>query len=103
MAPEMSTKFPAITNGGTSLAFPNQGIDRITFTIPPNLPGRQYLVCLENTVLHLAGTWRYQGGLAFFIVPFVYWRRVSVDTVFSLCSFVWRWNIVDVTTIATRH
>ncbi|KIJ41444.1 lytic polysaccharide monooxygenase [Sphaerobolus stellatus SS14] len=51
---------PAITNGDSSLSFPAQGINRVTFTIPPNLPDGQYLVRLENIALHLAGTWRHR-------------------------------------------
>ncbi|KIJ46201.1 lytic polysaccharide monooxygenase [Sphaerobolus stellatus SS14] len=53
-------EFPTITNRGSSLSFPEQGINRVTFTIPPNLPDRQYLVRLENIALHLAGMWRHR-------------------------------------------
>ncbi|KIJ26385.1 lytic polysaccharide monooxygenase [Sphaerobolus stellatus SS14] len=51
---------PTITKGGSSLSFPAQGIDRVTITISPNLPDGQYLVRLENIMLHLAGTWRHR-------------------------------------------
>ncbi|KIJ55995.1 lytic polysaccharide monooxygenase [Sphaerobolus stellatus SS14] len=51
---------PAITNGGSSLSFPAQDIDRVTFTISPNLLDEQCLVRLENIALHLAGTCRHR-------------------------------------------
>ncbi|KIJ33766.1 lytic polysaccharide monooxygenase [Sphaerobolus stellatus SS14] len=57
-------ELPAITDGGNSMRFPAQGIDRVTFTIPPNLPDGEYLVRLENIALHLAETY---GGTESFI------------------------------------
>ncbi|KAF9051865.1 glycoside hydrolase family 61 protein, partial [Panaeolus papilionaceus] len=50
----------AVTNGGSSISFPAEGLESVSFTVPKNLPSGQYFVRMEAIALHAAGT--YQGA-----------------------------------------
>jgi len=54
----------AVTNGGTSITFPAEGVPGVSFTVPKNLPTGQYLVRMEAIALHVASTY---GGAQFYI------------------------------------
>ncbi|KAH9913968.1 glycoside hydrolase family 61 protein [Epithele typhae] len=54
----------AVTDGGSSIAFPAEGIPGVTFTLPAALPTGQYLVRMEAIALHVAQTF---GGAQFYI------------------------------------
>jgi len=54
----------AVTNGGTSITFPAQNLESVSFTVPKNLPSGQYLVRMEAIALHVAETF---GGAQFYL------------------------------------
>jgi len=54
----------AVTNGGTSITFPAEGVPSVSFTLPKSLPTGQYLVRMEAIALHVASTY---GGAQFYI------------------------------------
>jgi hypothetical protein len=55
---------PPVTNGGTSITFPSQGMSTVSFTLPKSLPTGQYLVRTEHIALHSAGS---AGGAQLYI------------------------------------
>jgi hypothetical protein len=44
----------AITNGGSSITFPSNGMRSVEFSLPSSLASGQYLVRIENVALHSA-------------------------------------------------
>jgi hypothetical protein len=56
----------AVTDGGSSITFPTDGLTEFTFTVPEALPSGQYLVRMEHIALHGAAS--YGGGGHFLIV-----------------------------------
>jgi len=42
----------AVTNGGTSISFPSDGLASVPFKLPSSLPSGQYLVRIEHIALH---------------------------------------------------
>ncbi|KAJ3527082.1 hypothetical protein NMY22_g9916 [Coprinellus aureogranulatus] len=54
----------AVTNGGSSITFPSNGMRSVEFTLPQSLPSGQYLVRIENVALHSA---QGQGGAQWYI------------------------------------
>jgi len=54
----------AVTDGGTSITFPAQNAQGVSFTIPTELPSGQYIVRVENIAIHVAETY---GGAQFYI------------------------------------
>ncbi|RDB28103.1 putative endo-beta-1,4-glucanase D [Hypsizygus marmoreus] len=57
-------QIPAVTNGGSSITFPAEGLTGVTFTIPRSLPNGQYLVRMEAIALHSASS---ANGAQFYI------------------------------------
>ncbi|TEB37989.1 endoglucanase II [Coprinellus micaceus] len=57
-------EIPAVTNGGSSISFPAQNVQRYEFTLPSSLPAGQYLVRVENIAIHGASSF---GGAQFYI------------------------------------
>ncbi|KAA1471975.1 glycoside hydrolase family 61 protein A [Dentipellis sp. KUC8613] len=54
----------AVTDGGSSITFPAEGLPGVTFTLPSALPSGQYLVRMEAIALHVASTF---GGAQFYL------------------------------------
>ena len=54
----------AVTNGGSSITFPAEGVPGVSFTLPKDLPTGQYLVRMEAIALHVASTY---GGAQFYV------------------------------------
>ncbi|PPQ86655.1 hypothetical protein CVT25_006839 [Psilocybe cyanescens] len=48
----------AVTDGGSTITFPAQNLNSVSFTIPKNLPTGQYLVRMEQIALHAASTFQ---------------------------------------------
>lgn len=57
----------AVTDGGKRIAWPAQGLASVNFTLPPTLPGGQYLVRVEAIALHEAER---VGGAQFYVSTF---------------------------------
>ncbi|KAF7350172.1 hypothetical protein MVEN_01319800 [Mycena venus] len=57
-------EIPAVTDGGTSITFPAEGLPTVTFPIPAQVPSGQYLIRIEHIALHVATTF---GGAQFYI------------------------------------
>ncbi|KAG8933776.1 hypothetical protein FRC02_011195 [Tulasnella sp. 418] len=49
---------------GKSIKFPADGLNKVTFTVPKNLPNGEYLVRVEHIALHVAQSF---GGAQFYI------------------------------------
>ncbi|CAE6377506.1 unnamed protein product [Rhizoctonia solani] len=47
-------ELPPITDGGSSITFPTDGMTNVTFPIPRAVPSGEYLVRIEHIALHLA-------------------------------------------------
>ncbi|RDB28102.1 putative endo-beta-1,4-glucanase D [Hypsizygus marmoreus] len=54
----------AVTDDGSSITFPSEGLPSVTFTIPKALPSGQYLVRTEAIALHSASSF---GGAQFYV------------------------------------
>ncbi|KII84290.1 glycoside hydrolase family 61 protein [Plicaturopsis crispa FD-325 SS-3] len=54
----------AVTDGGSSISFPAEGVPGVSFTVPEALPTGQYLVRMEAIALHVASTF---GGAQFYL------------------------------------
>jgi hypothetical protein len=48
-----------ITDGGTSITFPDYNAAEITFPLPKNLPNGQYLLRIEQIALHVGSFFPY--------------------------------------------
>ncbi|KAH8829954.1 glycoside hydrolase [Flagelloscypha sp. PMI_526] len=48
----------AVTDGGTSITFPSDGLQTVDFTIPKSLPSGDYLLRIENVALHGASVFQ---------------------------------------------
>ncbi|KAJ7895472.1 glycosyl hydrolase family 61-domain-containing protein [Mycena olivaceomarginata] len=57
-------EIPAVTDGGTSITFPAEGLATVNFPIPAQLPSGQYLIRIEHIALHVATTF---AGAQFYI------------------------------------
>jgi len=54
----------AVTNGGKSISFPANNVDRFSFAIPKSIPSGEYLVRVEHIALHAASTFQ---GAQFYV------------------------------------
>ena len=71
----------AVTNGGSSITFPSNGMRSVEFPLPQSLPSGQYLVRIENVALHSASGMN--GGKSFNS------PNIFVLLMFRLCQAQW--------------